>query len=169
MADNISLNSGSGGDSIGADDISSVKYPRGKLVHGIDGTNDGDVALTNPLPTAVVFRTDKMSDGTTTLISATNAIIDTAASAEIVAANASKKIRIVQLSIEVATTTTVKIFSGGAAGTALTGAMTILAGSALVWPFSPVGWVENEAVNKNIYFTLGAAVQTSGVLKYVLV
>ena len=32
------------------DDISSVHYPRIKLIHGADGTNDGDVANTNPLP-----------------------------------------------------------------------------------------------------------------------
>jgi len=50
MADNTTLNTGSGGDVIGADDISSVKYQRVKLIHGVDGTNDGDVATTNPLP-----------------------------------------------------------------------------------------------------------------------
>ena len=50
MADNTTLNAGTGGDVIGADDISSVKYQRVKLIHGVDGTNDGDVATTNPLP-----------------------------------------------------------------------------------------------------------------------
>lgn len=50
MADNITLNSGSGGDTVGADDISGVKYSRIKLIHGADGTNAGDVALTNPYP-----------------------------------------------------------------------------------------------------------------------
>ena len=54
MADNITLNAGSGGDVTGADDISSVKYPRIKLIHGADGTNDGDVATSNPLPVKVV-------------------------------------------------------------------------------------------------------------------
>lgn len=52
MADNTTLNTGSGGDVIASDDISSVKYQRIKLVHGVDGTNDGDVARTNPLPVA---------------------------------------------------------------------------------------------------------------------
>ncbi len=50
MADNTTLNAGSGGDVYGSDDISSVKYQRVKLIHGVDGTNDGDVATTNPLP-----------------------------------------------------------------------------------------------------------------------
>jgi len=50
MADNITLDSGSGGDTLGADEISSVKYQRVKLIQGADGTNDGDVAKANPLP-----------------------------------------------------------------------------------------------------------------------
>ena len=54
MADNITLNSGSGGDSVGADDIGGIKFSRIKLIHGVDGTNDGDVALTNPYPTTPV-------------------------------------------------------------------------------------------------------------------
>lgn len=37
MADNIVLNTGSGGDTVGADDVGSVKYQRVKLVPGGDG------------------------------------------------------------------------------------------------------------------------------------
>ena len=50
MADNIVLNTGSGGDTAGADDIGGVKFQRIKLIHGADGTNDGDVSSVNPLP-----------------------------------------------------------------------------------------------------------------------
>lgn len=50
MADNTTLNTGSGGDTIASDDISGVKYPRSKIVIGADGTNDGDVSAANPLP-----------------------------------------------------------------------------------------------------------------------
>lgn len=50
MADNTTLNTGSGGDVIASDDISGVKYQRIKLVHGNDGFNFGDVSTTNPLP-----------------------------------------------------------------------------------------------------------------------
>jgi hypothetical protein len=50
MADNTTLNAGSGGDVCASDDISGVKYQRIKLIHGADGTNDGDVSTTNPLP-----------------------------------------------------------------------------------------------------------------------
>lgn len=50
MADDILLNAGTGGDTIGADDISGVKYQRVKLITGADGVNDGDVSSANPLP-----------------------------------------------------------------------------------------------------------------------
>jgi hypothetical protein len=50
MADNVTLDAGSGGDSIAADEISSVKYQRVKITLGADGTNDGDVSSANPIP-----------------------------------------------------------------------------------------------------------------------
>jgi hypothetical protein len=50
MADNTTLNTGTGGDVIASDDISSVKYQRIKLIHGADGVNAGDVSETNPFP-----------------------------------------------------------------------------------------------------------------------
>jgi len=50
MADNVTLNAGSGGSTVAADDIGGVQYPRSKIVIGADGTNDGDVSATNPLP-----------------------------------------------------------------------------------------------------------------------
>ena len=49
-ADNVTANSGSGGATFAADDIGGVHFPRTKLVHGADGTNDGDVSSANPLP-----------------------------------------------------------------------------------------------------------------------
>lgn len=50
MADNTTLDPGSGGDTIATDDIGGVKFPRTKLVHGNDGVNDGDISTSNPLP-----------------------------------------------------------------------------------------------------------------------
>lgn len=50
MADNTTLNTGSGGDTLATDDIAGVKYPRSKIVLGADGSNDGDVSSANPLP-----------------------------------------------------------------------------------------------------------------------
>jgi len=57
MADNTTLNIGTGGDIIASDDIAGVKYQRVKTVHGIDGVNDGDVSSANPLPTFIIDTT----------------------------------------------------------------------------------------------------------------
>lgn len=50
MADNFVSNPGSGGATFAADEISSILYPRGKITLGEDGSNDGDVSESNPLP-----------------------------------------------------------------------------------------------------------------------
>lgn len=57
MADNTLLNAGTGGDNIATDDIGGVKFQRMKLIHGADGTNDGDVSRANPLPVVASFAT----------------------------------------------------------------------------------------------------------------
>lgn len=54
MADNVTLNSMSGGLIIGADDISSVFYQRVKLIFGADGVNSGDVSSSNGLPVTLL-------------------------------------------------------------------------------------------------------------------
>jgi hypothetical protein len=54
VADTFTTNPGSGGATFASDDISSVQYPRIKLIHGADGVNAGDVALGNPFPTTPV-------------------------------------------------------------------------------------------------------------------
>jgi hypothetical protein len=51
MADNVVASPGIGGDTFAADDIGGVKYPRGKVAWGADGTaNDADVAAGMALP-----------------------------------------------------------------------------------------------------------------------
>ncbi len=51
MADNTILPLGTeDGDTYASDDIGGIKFQRVKLVHGANGTNDGDVASANPLP-----------------------------------------------------------------------------------------------------------------------
>ena len=54
MADNVAVTAGSG-TAVAADDISSVWYQRVKLVIGADGTNDGDIAATNPMPVSAAY------------------------------------------------------------------------------------------------------------------
>ena len=52
MADDVVVTAGNSGTfTHAADEISGVKYPRVKLIHGADGVNAGDVSTTNGLPT----------------------------------------------------------------------------------------------------------------------
>ena len=53
MADNVTLNSMTGGSVVAADDIGSVYFQRFKLTIGADGVNDGDVSSANPLPVSL--------------------------------------------------------------------------------------------------------------------
>jgi hypothetical protein len=56
MADTFQASAGTGdGVVFASDDIGpGVHYPRVKLVHGADGSNDGDISTANPLPVRVL-------------------------------------------------------------------------------------------------------------------
>lgn len=49
MPDNVGYTPGSGA-TIAADDVGGALLQRVKIVQGVDGVNDGDVAASNPLP-----------------------------------------------------------------------------------------------------------------------
>lgn len=49
MADNLAITPGSGA-TVAADEIGGVLYQRNKLIHGVNGTNDGDVSRANGFP-----------------------------------------------------------------------------------------------------------------------
>ena len=72
MADNVTLNTMTGGDVVGADEISSIKYQRNKMIIGADGVNDGDVSKTNPLPSYQSFAT--IGDGRKVVTTAGTAV-----------------------------------------------------------------------------------------------
>lgn len=76
MADNVNVTEGSG-KTVAGDDISSVIYQRVKLIHGADGTNDGDVASANPFP-VTVNRVTSLVDGTVSVgtINRVNNVVD---------------------------------------------------------------------------------------------
>lgn len=65
MADNITLNTMTGGPSAATDDIAGNHYQRIKLIHGADGVNAGDVSSANPLPVNLTSAT-KTIDTTST-------------------------------------------------------------------------------------------------------
>jgi hypothetical protein len=61
VADN--LTTGSSGSVVAFDDISSVFYARMKMIHGVDGTNDGDVSTANPFPVRLYVGTTSTALG----------------------------------------------------------------------------------------------------------
>lgn len=63
MADNVTLNAGSGGATLAADDVGGVLYQRTKMVHGADGSAT-DVSLASPLPTRSTGATSTVSNTT---------------------------------------------------------------------------------------------------------
>lgn len=71
MADNVTLNPGTGGSVIATDEISSVHYQRMKMTYGPDGTAT-DVSDSTPLPVESAYglpfarRLDTAGDGTGT-------------------------------------------------------------------------------------------------------
>lgn len=68
MADNTTINTGSGGDVISTDDIGGVKVQRVKVQYGSDGSAT-DVSSTAPMPvvesTLANFHLNDLDEGTT--------------------------------------------------------------------------------------------------------
>jgi len=69
VADNFVTNSGSGGSTFSSDDIAGIHFPRLKLIHGVDGTNSGDVSSTNGLPVTAGGYQNRISQTPTISIS----------------------------------------------------------------------------------------------------
>ena len=166
MADNFVANAGSGGSTFASDDIGGVHHSRIKVVHGADGASDGDASRTNPLPVQTYQDVSTMRDGANAL-TPKFAAIDAATSGDntLVAAVASKKIRVLALFLVAAGTVNVRLESG-AGGTALTGQMNLVANTGFVLPFNPAGWFET-AVNTLLNLELSAAISVDGALTYV--
>jgi hypothetical protein len=110
--------------------------------------------------------TEYMYHGGSTL-TVKRAVIDHATGGDntLVAAVASKKVRVLSVFLVAAGAVTVR-FESGASGTALTGQMTVAANGVLVLPFNQFGWFET-AVNTLLNLELGGAVSVDGALMYI--
>ena len=110
--------------------------------------------------------TDAIQNGTTAL-TPKFAIIDAATSGDntLLAAVASKKIRVLSLYLVSAGTVNVR-FESGAGGTALSGQMNLVVNTGFVLPFNPIGWFET-ASNTLLNLELSAAVSVDGGFTYV--
>ena len=150
MADNLSISTAGGTITLGTDEISSVHYQRNKLIFGVDGVNDGDVAQTLPLPVSSALRTDVIQNAGTQL-TPKFAVINLEATGTLVAAVASKKIRVLSLLmvVDVLTGDETYTFNSGASGTPLTGDIGDASGAAALIPveynYSPIGHFETTA------------------------
>ena len=138
------------------------------------GTNNiGDVdVLTQPARSTTVdnigvaHQTNQMLDGTTSLTPKFAAIsVSSAGDNTLVTAVASKKIRVLQVTLIAAAANTVR-FESGAGGSALTGQMQIAANGGFEASFCPIGLFET-AVNTLLNLELSAGTSVDGWLVYV--
>lgn len=83
----------------------------------------------------------------------------------LVAAVASKKIRVLA-AVLVATAAVTAQFKSAAAGSNLTGAMAVAANGTVTLPFNPEGWFETTA-GELLNLVLGGAIAVTGCLTYV--
>lgn len=115
---------------------------------------------------AASAETSTVYNGTTAL-TPKFAVINVSATAEVVAAVASKKIRVLSLALMSAGTATVRL-TADTTGTpvALSGLFPLIANVGFVLPFNPIGWCESTT-GKNFGLTLSAGVDVDGLLTYV--
>lgn len=112
MPDNVTLNVGSGGDLIGADDIGGIKYQRMKLIFGPDSISKGDVDTANPLPVFIAAQPSILSGG----VHYTGAVTDAA----ILTPTAGKQLNITRLTITTANGNTADLVFRIGCGTSTT-------------------------------------------------
>lgn len=157
------LSANSGVD-IGDVDITSIAA-------GDNNIGNVDLASAIPAGTALIGKVSAGADTASIYEGATAltpkfAVIDHASSGDntLVAAVASKKIRVHQCMLFCAGALTIR-FESGAGGTALTGQMQVAANGGFVLPFSPMGWFETAA-NTLLNLELSGATSVDGVLGY---
>lgn len=166
MADNTTLNPGSGGDTIATDDISGVKFPRGKITIGADGVNDGDVSAANPMPASLPSGQQLISDGQ--ILTVKRAAIATASGTThtLIAAVASKKLRILALLVQPSVQDTVRFYDGAPTTTPLSGPLIMAAIGVSTFTWNPHGHFETAAGNAFTCTTAGS-VSVNGSVVYV--
>lgn len=159
MADNVTIDSGSGGPSVATDDIASAQYQRIKLIHGADGVNDGDISKTNPLP---------VGDGIRSVPICTAAEISIASSGDntIVSGTASQTIRVHSLILYFHGDVSIKIKDSTPTTLFGTVAVPMKAYGSITLDFRAEPWFKT-ASGKDLIINLSAAVQVTGLISYI--
>lgn len=176
MADNITLNSGTGGDTLAADDISGVKYQRVKPTFGEDGSAT-DVSNTTPLPTVSIPESGRVFNGTTEL-TVKYASVSSASSGNntLVSGVGGKKIRVLAL-VLYGVGSAVNVYIKDDAGTPKnllgdsSGLLTldktgVTGPAAIVLNYNQSGWFETTA-SAALILNLSAAQRVAGCVTYV--
>ena len=153
-------------------DTAAMDTNLGTIAGAVAGTEMQTDVVTQPARAATAdnagaaLMTDVLHNGTTAL-TPKFAKIDAAGSGDntLVAAVAGKKIRVLSAFLVAAGTVNTR-FEDGAAGTALTGQMNLIANSGFTLPFNPLGWFESTA-NTLLNLELSTAVSVDGCLVYV--
>jgi hypothetical protein len=111
---------------------------------------------------------ERTGAGSFTTLTPKFAVIDAATGGDntLVAAVASKKIRVVSLYLVASGGANTARFESGASGTAKSGQMSIAANGILVLPYNPLGWFET-GTNTLLNLELSAATSVDGGLTYV--
>ena len=166
MADNFVTNPGSGGSTFASDDVGGVQYTRVKPSWGADGSAT-DASVAAPIPVQASSESNQMTAGGT-VVTPKFAVISASTDNgdhTIVAAVASKKVRVLTYTL-VADATVSARFESGAAGTALTGQMPLTANTGVHAAECKVGHFET-AVNTLLNLELTGTGNVFGHLTYI--
>ncbi|HPD15820.1 MAG TPA: hypothetical protein PLE19_12770 [Planctomycetota bacterium] len=176
MADNITLNTGSGGDTLSADDIAGVKVQRVKVQHGADGAAT-DVSTASPLPVDLrannlgdvpvtldgeqvraAAQSDAMYDGTTSCTVKRFSVVGTTnGNNTLISAVADKKFRILSLAIVGLSATAANVYVVNGDNNLIANSTNKLPVSCdadadhvsgLVLPHNPGGWLQTDTANE---------------------
>lgn len=139
-------------DSVNEGDAGAARMSLDRKVYVIAHEETSTIYQNGTARTPVFLAIDAATSGDNTLLAAQGA---------------GNKIRVHQLFLVAAGTTTVR-FESGAGGTALTGQMNLVANTGFVLPYSPVGWFETAA-NTLLNLELSAAVSVDGNCVYTVV
>jgi hypothetical protein len=165
LADNFVTNSGSGGSTFASDDIGGVHYSRVKPSWGADGSAT-DTSVAAPMPVQASLESNQMTAGGT-VVTPKFAVISASSSGNntLVAAVASKKIRVLACVVQCNAAVNVK-FQSGAGGTDLTGLFYNAANTGFSMSYNPAGWFETTS-NTLLNLNLSGAVAVGGCLTYI--
>ena len=162
MVDNFTTNSGSGGSTFAADDVSGVLYTRVKPSWGADGSAT-DASVAAPLPVQASAESNQMTAGGTVVTPKFAAIaVSSSGNNTLVAAVVSKKVRVLAVWLMSSGSVNAK-FQSGAGVTDLTGLAYLVASAGMVLPYNPAGWFETGS-NTLLNLNLSAAIAVGGSL-----